>query len=344
MSITTTTTTTTTETIANGKPLKYKLAPEIGQNLQNDLLAEISRDGYTVIKNVIPADRAARHQQNAFSWLKSFNNANLNISDPTTWTAENLPVHSPINTFSKYAVNHERFIWDIRLEPGVLEVFEKIWGTDELLVSFDALNVTFPNRRDVKPREPWEHVDQSPVRRGLHCVQGIVNLSKSGPDDGGLVVYPGSHKLIEAFFETQTEKNTWIEQDNYRLTQDQLSWFTDKGIKPLKVCAEPGDLIIWDSRLIHYGSEPTSKSNMIRTVLYAAYAPARFATEEQLALKKAVFERFEGTTHWPHDNIRPRPNEAYLADGSLDPKNRDRPLTEPEYTDKLLKLAGAKRY
>lgn len=35
------------------------------------------------------------------------------------------------------------------MEPGVLDAFTKFWGTDELLVSFDSLNITFANRKDV---------------------------------------------------------------------------------------------------------------------------------------------------------------------------------------------------
>lgn len=33
-------------------------------------------------------------------------------------------------------VAHEDLLWRIRLEPGLIDVFSKIWGTDELLVSF----------------------------------------------------------------------------------------------------------------------------------------------------------------------------------------------------------------
>lgn len=82
-------------------------------------------------------------------------------------------------------------MWDARLEPGVIDAFAKLWGTEELLVSFDALNVTFPNRKDIPPKEPWEHVDQSPKRRGLHCLQGIIQLSHAGPEDG--VSLPSLH-------------------------------------------------------------------------------------------------------------------------------------------------------
>lgn len=36
----------------------------------------------------------------------------------------------------RLGVAHEDLLWRIRLEPGLIDVFSKIWGTDELLVSF----------------------------------------------------------------------------------------------------------------------------------------------------------------------------------------------------------------
>jgi hypothetical protein len=299
--------------------------------------------GYAVVKNAIPHDRAVAYQQKAFDWLKSFGTS-LDLSNPDTWIKSNLPIQSKINTFTFYGITHEKFVWDARMEPGVLDAFASLWGTEELLVSFDSLNITFPNRKDVPRKPAWEHIDQSPLRRGLHCVQGIINLSVSGPEDGGLTVYPGSHNLIQEFFDTQTDKSTWDPADRYLFTPEELLWFTARGIKPHKVCAEPGDLILWDSRTVHYGAEPTEKGNTIRTAIYAAYTPARFANKEALETKAKIFNEYGGTTHWPHDNIVVRNNRALFEDGTLDPRDRKEPLEKPVMSDKLLKLAGVIPY
>ena len=245
----------------------------------------MEKNGVAVIKGAIPRDRAIAYQQKAYGWLQSFDTA-LDFNDPSTWVKENLPVQSKINTFHSYGVAHEKFMWDARMEDGVLDTFAQIWGTDKLLASFDSLNITFPNRKDLPRKGAWEHIDQSPLRRGLHCIQGILNLSPSGPEDGGLVVYPGSHALNDEFFDTQTDKSTWVPLDRYLFSPEQLDWFKLKGIQPVKVCAEVGDLIVWDSRTIHYGAEPTEKSNQIRTVIYSAYTPAKLASPEQLELKR----------------------------------------------------------
>ncbi|KAJ5825293.1 hypothetical protein N7474_002431 [Penicillium riverlandense] len=335
--------TTATKTIS---PVKLLLEPRnaLADAPPGDWRAELRENGFAVIKGAIPRETGVGYQQRARQWLKSFENSELDYEDPETWVAKNLPVQSTINTFSAYAVAHEKFMWDARMEPGVVDAFAKIWGTDELLVSFDSLNITFPNRKDVPRKGAWEHVDQSPLRRGMHCIQGIINLSAAGPDDGGLVVYPGSHHFVDEYFDTETESSTWAPKDLYWFDQTKLDWFKKKGIHSHKVCADIGDLIVWDSRTIHYGAEPSEASNTIRTVIYAAYSPAKFATPETLERKRQIFNKYGGTTHWPHDNVVIRKNWAMLPDGTRDPRDREAPLELPHMSDRLLKLAGVRPY
>lgn len=41
-------------------------------------------------------------------------NSQLSYENPETWLPKNLPVQSIINTFSAYAVAHEKLMWDSR--------------------------------------------------------------------------------------------------------------------------------------------------------------------------------------------------------------------------------------
>ncbi|KAJ5939043.1 hypothetical protein N7466_002177 [Penicillium verhagenii] len=304
---------------------------------------ELQSQGFVIIKNAISPEKADYYQQKALNWLLSFN-LGLDFNDPSTWVDRCLPVQGKANNYAGYSVVHERFMWEARMEPKILEAFAKIWGTDELLVSFDALNITLPNREDAPAKKPWPHVDQSPTRRGLHCVQGIINLSHAGPEDGSLILLPKSNTLSDEFFETQVDPSTWLKKDFRFLSDEEMKWYESRGAKPIKVLAEPGDLILWDSRTVHWGGEPTSQSNTIRTVIYASYSPASLASEETLERKKEAFESFRATTHWPHDNVVLRDKTLYFPDGTLETRNRSKPLEEPEYTDKLLRLAGVKPY
>ncbi|KAL1896319.1 hypothetical protein Sste5346_004703 [Sporothrix stenoceras] len=311
------------------------------QNPGGDWRDELEKKGYTVVRGVLTPERAQYYQQQAFQWLQSFD-PDFDPKDPSTWSEEKLPLQTDKNTYEHYSVIHEKFMWEARQEPKLIEAFAKLWGTDELLVSFDSLNVTLPNFK--KPRSPWPHVDQAPRKRGLHCIQGILNLSHAGPNDGSLCVMDGSSALVETFFDEQTNPADWELRDNRYFNETEMSWFTERGVTPIRVEAEPGDLILWDSRCIHWGGEPTAASNTIRTVIYAAYAPASLATPEAIAEKQRVFAAHGGTTHWPHTNIKLRDLAARLPDGTPDPRHRAQPLQTAEQTDQVLKLAGVKAY
>lgn len=89
-------------------------------------------------------------------------------------------------------------------EPKIIDAFAKIWNTHKLLVSFDGANITLPHP-ERQPNSAWPHVDQSPKRKGLQCVQGLLNLAPNGPQDGGLVVLKGSSLLNEAFFKAHPD-------------------------------------------------------------------------------------------------------------------------------------------
>lgn len=119
--------------------------------------------------------------------------------------------------------------------------------------------------------EPWPHIDQSPERRGLVCAQGIINFAPNGPQDGGLVVVQGSHRLTEQFFKRHPDvigRKTWGPKDWFPFTAEEVTWFKNQGCHIVKVCADPGDLIIWDSRTIHYNTLP--KSDQIRSIVCKA--------------------------------------------------------------------------
>lgn len=54
-------------------------------------------------------------------------------------------------------------------------------------------------RKDLPPIGAWPHQDQDPDRPGTRCIQGFLNFIESGPDDGGLIVLKGGHKVSKAY-------------------------------------------------------------------------------------------------------------------------------------------------
>lgn len=118
----------------------------------------------------------------------------------------------------------------------------------------------------------------------------LVNLLPNGPNEGGLIVCKNAHKLSEQFHKEmawETPIPAW-NPEWYGFTDDGLKWLSDHGCDWVKVCADPGDLILWDSRTPHYNVSSTT--TIPRFCIYTCYMPVKDANQEELQKKKIAFE------------------------------------------------------
>jgi hypothetical protein len=160
-----------------------------------DWMLELEEKGYCVIPGVLSKEKSSEYVSKFWDWLESFHTG-VDRTNSKTWTGSKLP-HNSHGIIQHFAIGHAQFVWDIRSEDTVINKFAKIWGTEKLLVSFDGANFSRVTNHQAKP---WPHVDQGPKKKGRVCIQGLVNLLDSGENDGGLLVYEGSHKLHASFF------------------------------------------------------------------------------------------------------------------------------------------------
>ncbi|KAH7037022.1 uncharacterized protein B0I36DRAFT_237800 [Microdochium trichocladiopsis] len=301
---------------------------------------DLLRDGYVVVKGAVPRDRADRYADAMYSWLENFNGGmGFRRDDPSTIRNEHLPIINEKGMVNGYGVAHESFTWAVRQEPGVIDAFQKAYGTPDLIVSFDNINMAFPSRSDVASNKPWPHQDQDPAKPGFRCLQGIVNILPNGDRDGGLIVCKGAHLLSEEFHEAfKNEPNriwAWT-NEWYGFTAEGMEWLKNKGCEWIKVNAEPGDLLLWDSRTPHYNLSP--EGTQPRFAMYTCYLPVTEATHEDLIRKKGAFEDLKSTTHWP--NAMHVGGIPVLRDGVPCPYNKDRPIERPVLSEVGYKLTG----
>eukprot|EP00300_Choanocystis_sp_HF-7_P008431 c15901_g1_i2.p1 GENE.c15901_g1_i2~~c15901_g1_i2.p1 ORF type:complete len:344 (+),score=59.61 c15901_g1_i2:59-1090(+) len=209
-----------------------------------------------------------------------------------------------------WGIGHHQFAWSVRQHPNVAQVFSTIWDTppEQLLTSFDAVSVALPP--EAQPTQTgfftsrtryWMHTDQNWKKKGLQCVQGLVNLFPVRPGDSTLRVFEGSHLLHEPFFEShpaaceRTGNLDW-----YKLTDDDLPYFD--ACPPRRLWGPAGSMFLWDSRTMHQGIEPLqdrSEENT-RAVVYVCQTPRKWATPGDLKKKRHCFEQRRMTSHWPH--------------------------------------------
>lgn len=266
----------------------------------SEILKDLDVQGYCVIPNLISKKECQEYIDQIWDWMESLG-TDLDRNEVATWNDEQWPP-CLFGILHRLKVGHEQFIWDLRQDPRVIEVFKQIWGTDQLLVSFDGMSIIKPGKYQEKDEQTkfWAHTDQSHQKVGRHCIQGLLTLEESGPDDGGLVVWKGTHAIHQEYFqETGIETNG----DWYKFSKSFISKIEREGYERIKIVAPVGSLILWDSRTIHQNESP-SLNQMIprfRYAIYLCYTPAEKASDQVLIQKKHAFYQKKMTNHWPHE-------------------------------------------
>jgi ectoine hydroxylase-related dioxygenase (phytanoyl-CoA dioxygenase family) len=154
------------------------------------------------------------------------------------------------------------------------------------------------------------------------------------------VVLDGSLPLFAEYFACHDAPDGgWPQADWFRLSEETLQWFYDRGCKWVKVEAQPGDLILWDSRTIHYGD--AARGDRPRMAAYVCYKPAKDISSEMLALKRDCFAEYSGTTH---DPLNFRVANANTRKWVIGPNDRVRPRTEASLSERAKQLAGLVSY
>lgn len=91
-------------------------------------------------------------------------------------------------------------------------------------------------------------MDQNPRKyERFELYQGIANLAPNGPDDGGLCVLKGSHRLHEQHFASiggfRPDQDSGEKENGYNFTAEDAGWYKSRGCEEMKICADEGDLI-----------------------------------------------------------------------------------------------------
>lgn len=132
---------------------------------------------------------------------------------------------------------------------------------DDLLVSFDSAGVFRPWRERQKPTKGgWYHTDQNywnTGQQGFACVQGLVTLTDVHEGTGGLALYPGSHHHFAQLSRLKRVKQEYEDcsEEYVRFHEKDLQQVLGKRrTAPCLVRAHAGDMILWDSRVVHSGT------------------------------------------------------------------------------------------
>lgn len=309
----------------------------------DNVMEQLEKYGVAVIPNILNIEEITNMKNGMWDTvehLSSLCQVPIDRNDPETWeTWYSLhPTHDML--MQTYSIGHAQFIWDIRQNPKVSNVFSKIWSCqpDELLTSFDAVSFHLPPEVTGKgwyKENDWFHVDSAYTRQEFECVQGFVTGYDVNEGDGSLTILEGSHKYHQEFAEKFNETR---DIDWYPLEDEKLDFYYDKGCVRHNVKASAGSLILWDSRTVHCGMEPlkTRTEPNFRLVAYVCMTPRVWCAEELIEKRKNALDNMYMTTHCPH-----RPKLFPKVPRTFGRHIPDVPeMPEPILTDLGLKLAG----
>ncbi len=240
-----------------------------------------------------------------------------------------------------FSIGHCQMAWNLRQNPKIVNVFAKIWNVapEDLLVSFDASSFHFPpeitGEEHWTEQYRWYHTDQSYTTNNFKYVQSWVTAYDVNEGDGTLAFLENSHKYHKEFAEHFNITNT---NDWYRLNDDELKFYYNKGCVEKQIICPKGSLVLWDGRTIHCGLEPNenrAKPNF-RCISYLCYLPRNLATPEQILEKQKVFDNMLTTTHNPYMNIT-SPKSPYI---DIKEEEIITPINKPILTELGYRLAG----
>ena len=247
--------------------------------LENYIL-NLKKNGFVIIPNVLNNDEVSKATELFFKWKKSIPNIDK-LHDQI----------DPHGIFKFHEIGHQQHAWFIRTRPTLINIFKKIWNTDELTVSFDGC--CYIPKEFKKKDNIWTHTDQAPISKGLQCYQGFVSLTKNS--ERTIVLYQNSHNLHENYFKEKNINNS----KNWQLIDKDYLETIKENKRVLQI--NPGDLVLWDSRTFHqnqYG-KPCSEERLIQ---YVCYLPKNHIknTISQQKKRKQYFRDLRTTSHWPY--------------------------------------------
>ena len=281
--------------------------------------------GVVVLEGALSSVEVERAQELMWAWLEK-ENPGVRRGDPATWTMEDgrWPAdNSSTGITCVRGAGQSAAAWTVRASAAVQGAFETIWGTASLLSSMDGLILWRPwgekpseVREEWRTRGGWLHMDQNLVKRpDLEAVQGLVALSEADPAaTGGFVCIPGSHvpEAGEELVDRLGGRGRLRKRGDFLALEPGDPWEP----RAVGVCLRPGDLVLWDSRLVH-ASEPAPEgavgagsaggagAGLLRMAVPVCMVPRASAgtAEEQAALaswRADAVRRGATTKHWPH--------------------------------------------
>ena len=304
----------------------------------------LEREGYVVLKETLTKQQAGKTLNLLWDYLEELDTG-IDRKDPKTWDDDRWPTAAHGGILPSYGIGHSKSQWYLRSIPNVKKAFAKIWGTEDLLTSFDGVSLWRP--WNINPQwktesgQTWFHIDQHPISRpGKQCVQGLVNLLPTSEEIGGNVMVPGSHKFFKNIPQEYEERLAKLPLgvDHFRFPNDDPKLSSQK---PIMCHMEVGDMLLWDSRTIHCSNSgsflPKKTNELIRAASLICMMPKEKSNRSVIKQRREAVEKVISTTNWS-DKFRNADEFPIILEA--DDRDKYKWPTKPELSDYQKDLVG----
>jgi len=257
----------------------YHIQPTTNYNM--DIKSELETKGYVVIKDVLAPEQIETATGLFYKWIENIENIKY--------------LHSKIDPhgiFKHHQAGHQEHAWYLRTLPNVKQIFQEVYETEDLIVSYDGCCWITPDLYKKKRDNCWTHTDQAPINHNFECLQGFVSLTDN--KNTTFMVYEGSHKLFESYFKQREckSKTNWN-----RIDPECLESIRDTK-RVLEIPA--GAVVLWDSRTFHQNQYGSSQCEN-RLVQYICYLPKNHKknTRANQNKRQKYFDTRRTTSHLP---------------------------------------------
>ena len=311
---------------------------------KENILETIQKYGVAIIPNILDENEIKAMVNGMWTTLEYLTEKfEVPIKRDMRETYASIKHLRPIETviFQQWSIGHADFIWQLRQNPKIVEIFAKIWNVsnEDLLTSFDGASFQMPPEitKFGWHEENIYHTDQSLSRNSFECVQSWVTGFDVNENDATLAFLEGSNKYHEEFAKKFDISNF---DDWYVISRNQKHmdfYVKEKGCERKCIKCPAGSMVFWDSRTIHFGlpaQKERTKPNF-RCVAYICMLPRSLSSNKELEKKKMAFEDMLTTSHWPHKIIT-FPTSSFYRSG----KNEVQKMPRPNVSPLGLKLAG----
>ena len=198
-------------------------------------------------------------------------------------------------------LSHTTTMWKLRSEVTIRNVFSSLWDTDDLCTSFDGMTV---HGCDGEGFNLPFHVDQQIDTGKCICVQGYLALTSSGKNNGGTILIPESHKYFQSCLHRNGKSRSTDQKAVWQYFEvqecDEIFRLCPDAVMPE---LEAGDMLLWDSRLVHRVHCPAERSEQ-RVIAYLSMVPRSFLSKSTLKRRRRAFREGISSTHWPQHFVK----------------------------------------